>query len=61
MKNQIVFQNIKDTDKRKYQRPEISVIKLDNEISLIMMSASPNSDPFETKLSYHFNINPFKI
>jgi len=61
MKNQIVFQNIKDTDKRKYQRPEISVIKLDNEISLIMMSANPNSDPFEAKQSDHFNINPFKI
>jgi len=56
------MKNKKTTDKREYQRPEISVIKLDNEISLIMMSANPNTDPFEASIQQdNLSNNPFKI
>jgi hypothetical protein len=43
MKNQILDNQ---TAKRKYTPPDITVIKIDNEISLVMMSgASPDNDP----------------
>ena len=46
--------------KRKYINPEISCIKIDNEISLVMMSANPNNDPDES-LNINPTENPFKI
>jgi hypothetical protein len=55
------MKNKKITDKRKYQRPEISIIKLDNEISVFMASANPNNDPEESIQPDHFSINPFKF
>ena len=61
MKNKILFQNKKTIDKREYTRPEISVIKLDYEISLVMMSIGPSSDPFEAKQTEGFSGNPFKF
>jgi hypothetical protein len=49
--------------KRKYQTPEITEIKIDNEISLVMMSANPGEDPPEESIGGmdHFDLNPFKI
>ena len=41
--------------------PEIKVIKLDNEISLVMMSSNPGGDPDESISPDHFNLNPFKL
>ncbi len=46
MNNQLIFQNMEKTEKRKYYRPDINIIKIDNDISLVMMSgASPDNDP----------------
>jgi hypothetical protein len=47
--------------KRKYSAPEITEIKIDKEISLVMMSANPGGDPDESVQQDHFNLNPFKI
>jgi hypothetical protein len=48
--------------KRKYTPPVITEIKIDNEISLVMMSANPGGDPPEESMQQdHFNLNPFKI
>lgn len=46
--------------KRKYSTPEITEIKIDKEISLVMMSANPGGDPDES-MPENFNLNPFKI
>jgi hypothetical protein len=48
-------------EKRKYSTPEITEIKIDKEISLIMMSANPGEDPDESIRPEHFNLNPFKM
>jgi hypothetical protein len=49
-------------EKRKYSTPEITEIKIDKEISLVMMSANPGGDPDETSMQQdHFNLNPFKM
>lgn len=47
--------------KRKYSKPEITVVKIDNQISLVMMSANPGGDPDESIQPDHFSFNPFKI
>ena len=47
-------------EKREYSTPEITEIKIDNEISLVMMSANPGGDPTES-VPDNFNLNPFKI
>jgi hypothetical protein len=47
--------------KRKYLAPEITEIKIDKEISLIMMSSNPGDDPPEESMPDNFNLNPFKI
>ena len=53
---------MKTTKKREYNSPDVTVIKIDNEISLIMMSADPYNDPSETFLQPdHFSFNPFKL
>lgn len=60
MKNLKQEQN--STNKRKYNRPEITEIKLDNEISMVMTSAGPYDDPDEISVKPdHFNLNPFKM
>jgi hypothetical protein len=48
-------------DKRKYSAPEITEIKIDKEISLIMMSSNPGDNPPEESMPDNFNLNPFKI
>ena len=59
MKNNSLI-NIAETKKRKYDRPEITTVKIDNDISIFM--ASPGSDPPETSIRPdHFSINPFKL
>lgn len=58
MKNTI---NIRPEEKRKYLTPEIKVIKIDKEISLVMMSANPGGDPDESLQQNHFSVNPFKM
>jgi hypothetical protein len=57
MKNTI----IKTEKKRNYMPPEIKVIKIDNEISLVMMSSNPGGDPDESIQKDYFNLNPFKM
>jgi hypothetical protein len=49
-------------DKRDYSQPEITRVKLDNEISLALES-NPAAGPDEVrnnKAPEHFNIDPFK-
>jgi hypothetical protein len=53
--------NFTPTEKRKYSAPEINTIKIDKEISLVMMSSNPGGDPDESLQQDHFNLNPFKI
>ena len=56
-----IFQN-SGTKKKNIKKPEVAVIKIDNDISLVMMSADPNNDPPETFVqSDHFIANPFKL
>lgn len=55
MKNQIL--EIKQKSKRQYIRPEITVIKIDNDISLVMMSAGPGNDPTAPKHQQHHDNN----
>ncbi|NTW32069.1 MAG: hypothetical protein HGB12_05515 [Bacteroidetes bacterium] len=45
--------------KRTYNKPEIKIIKIDNEISMVMMS--PLGNPNESIDPGHFCLNPFKI
>ena len=55
------MENMKAKEKKKYNKPEISIIKIDNEISLVLMSANPSNDPFESSLQKdNSNIDPFK-
>lgn len=58
---QVKFE-LNTVNKRKYNTPDIKVIKLDYEISMVMMSANPGEDPPEGSLNpSHFNLNPFKM
>jgi len=53
---------IKPKEKREYLPPKITEIKIDKDISLVMMSANPGGDPPEDSMQPdHFNLNPFKI
>jgi hypothetical protein len=47
--------------KRSYTAPEITEIKIDKEISLVMMSANPGGDPPDIAMPDNFNLNPFKL
>jgi hypothetical protein len=55
------FTKTEPEERRKYLPPEINIIKIDNEISLVMMSANPGGDPDESIQHDHFNLNPFKL
>ena len=46
--------------KRSYTKPKIECVKLDNEISMVMMSAPP-ADPDGSLQPDNFSINPFKM
>ena len=46
--------------KRTYLKPKIKRIRLDNEISMAMMS-DPLGNPQESIKPDHFGFNPFKI
>ena len=51
------------TEKKKYNKPTINEIKIDYEISLVLMSANPYHDPDEPFSSVEpdrFINNPFK-
>jgi hypothetical protein len=62
MKDQDLVHNQTAAGKRKYNRPEITIIEIDNEISMVMMSANPGGDPDETRINPdHLNLNPFKM
>jgi len=59
MNDQINNQNLSKKGKKKYNRPEIKSIKIDNEISLVM--TSPGGDPPPDGSSrHHHNNNHFK-
>jgi hypothetical protein len=45
--------------KRKYAKPRLEHVLLDNEISLVMMS--PPVDPDGSIQPFHFANNPFKL
>ena len=60
MKN-IIQNNMETKGKKKYCSPEISVIKIDNDISLVMMSSGPQEDPTESIQPEYFSIDPFKL
>lgn len=51
----------KTKEKRKYSPPEITTIKIDNEISLVMMSANPGDDPPEESMPDNYTLNPYKF
>ncbi|NTW32559.1 MAG: hypothetical protein HGB12_08050 [Bacteroidetes bacterium] len=61
MKNQISDKKQNKACKKKYNHPEITVIKIDNDISLVMMSANPYGDPDGSLQIDHFISNPFKM
>jgi len=61
MKNQNIFQKMGTTKKRKYSSPDLTVVKIDNDISVFMVTADPYHDPSESLQSEHFSINPFKL
>ena len=46
--------------KRIYKQPQIGMIKLDKDISLVMQSDAP-PDPGGSLQPEHFSINPFKF
>ena len=47
-------------NKKKYSAPELEVIQIDNEITMVMMSANPTNDPGESLNSFNIE-NPFKL
>jgi len=64
MEKQIILQKMGITEnkkKKRYSRPGITKIKIDNEISLVMMSANPDGDPQESINPGNFILNPFKL
>ena len=46
--------------KRTYARPQIECIKIDHEITMIMMT-DPPGDPEDSVQPDYFNLNPFKL
>lgn len=51
----------KITEKQTYERPLIKQVKLDAEISLILMSGNTDpGDPSASLAPYYFNNDPFK-
>lgn len=52
--------NIETTEKKSYSPPQIERIQLDNEISLVLESTSPDGEPLWSKAPEHFNNDPFK-
>jgi len=56
------LEKLKDLKKHTYSKPKIERIKLDNEISIFMVSVLPSGDsPNESIQSEHFSENPFKM
>jgi hypothetical protein len=53
------MKTIHKKQKRNYAKPQIERIKLDNEISMVMMSPPP--DPDGSIQPEHFSVNPFKM
>ena len=53
------MKQIYTTPKRVYTKPLVECIKLDNEISMVMMS--PPLDPVGFVQPEHFDNNPFKM
>ena len=47
-------------NKKKYTAPKVEIIEIDNEISMVMMSANPNNDPGESINPLNID-NPFKL
>jgi len=45
--------------KRTYVKPRLEQIKLDKEISMVMMSTPPG-DPWSSVQPEHFSVDPFK-
>jgi hypothetical protein len=55
------MKTINKNQKRNYTKPQINRIKLDNEISVFMVSSpTPPGDP-PMSIQPDFSINPFKI
>jgi hypothetical protein len=52
---------MKRENRRKYQKPDIEIIKLDNEISMVMQSLVPPPDPGMGNVQENNNNNPYKI
>lgn len=46
-----------ETKKREYKKPEVKKVKIDNEISMVMMSYGPGGDPEASMLK---QFNPLK-
>jgi hypothetical protein len=49
----------KKNRKRAYTRPSVDHIRVDNEISMVMMT--PPDDPDDSINPDHFGINPFRL
>jgi hypothetical protein len=47
--------------KRSYVKPEIKSVKIDNQISMVMMSYTPPGDPDTHNLNQDEINNPYKI
>jgi len=48
--------------KRTYKKPEVKSIRIDNQISMVMMSEVPPNGPNEPQSIYQTNsIDPYKI
>ena len=52
-----------ETVKRFYTKPELKAIKIDNQISMVMMSedSNPEVDPWTPKTQYSSNFDPYKV
>jgi len=50
----------KTSGKRIYSKPEMKSIKIDNQISMVMMSDTPPDDPEKSGINLR-NDNPYKI
>ena len=52
-----------ETVKRFYTKPELKTIKIDNQISMVMMSedSNPEVDPWTPKTQYSSTIDPYKV
>ncbi len=51
--------NIIEKQKRFYVKPQMVKIKLDSEVSMVMLS--PPGDPTGSITPEHFSLNPFKL